>query len=184
MTESFTTMCRNLTVVIGGASSGKSGISEKICLNSRLSRIYLATAQVLDDEMKMKVERHRADRGPLWHTIEQPFSAAEDIARVTQDEVLLLDCATMWLTNHLLAEHNLDRETDALLDSINRAAGEIVVVTNEVGMGIVPDNALSRRFRIAQGTLNRRLAERADCVVGVMAGLPFSLKGPLPEGLA
>ncbi|WP_417249572.1 bifunctional adenosylcobinamide kinase/adenosylcobinamide-phosphate guanylyltransferase [Celeribacter sp.] len=177
-------MCRKFTLVIGGASSGKSDISEKLCVSSGLDRIYLATSRIFDAEMRNKVDRHRTQRGPDWHTVEEPFTADAVIADLQDTQVLLMDCATMWLTNHLLEDANLDAQVNALITAIDAAKGEIVVVTNEVGMGIVPDNALSRRFRIAQGALNRRLAERADCVVGVMAGLPFSLKGPLPEGLA
>ncbi|WP_052453599.1 bifunctional adenosylcobinamide kinase/adenosylcobinamide-phosphate guanylyltransferase [Celeribacter indicus] len=177
-------MCKNLTLVIGGASSGKTNIAEKLCVNSNLTLVYLATAQILDDETRTKVERHRADRGELWRTIEEPFRVDETVIAARRGEILLLDCATMWLTNHLLADHPLAAETDRLLAACARSAAEIVIVTNETGMGIVPENALARRFRIEQGTLNRRLAEHAARVIGVMAGLPFPLKGALPEGVA
>jgi adenosylcobinamide kinase/adenosylcobinamide-phosphate guanylyltransferase len=105
------------------------------------------------------------------------------ISETKPGQILLFDCATLWLTNHLLADHDLERETENLIAAIRHSPAQIVVVSNEVGLGIVPENALARRFRIAQGALNRRLAEEAATVVGVMAGLPFVLKGRLPEGL-
>lgn len=176
-------MCANMTVVLGGASSGKSDFAEKICINSNLSLTYLATAQMFDEEMRTKVERHRTKRGSKWCTIEEPYAADQAISRASAGEILLFDCATLWLTNHLLADHDMDLETEKLLAAIRTTKAEIVVVSNEVGLGIVPENALARRFRIAQGELNRRLAREADTVVGVMAGLPFALKGALPEGL-
>nr|WP_090060738.1 bifunctional adenosylcobinamide kinase/adenosylcobinamide-phosphate guanylyltransferase [Celeribacter neptunius] len=176
-------MCANMTLVLGGASSGKSNIAENMCINSTLNKVYLASAQVLDTEMRTKVDLHRTERGADWCTIEEPLSADRVISEAKADQILLFDCVTMWLTNHLLADHDLDAETENLIDALRRTPAQIVIVSNEVGMGIVPDNALSRRFRIAQGTLNRQLATQASCVIGVMAGLPFALKGVLPEGL-
>lgn len=183
MTESFTKMCRPFTLVIGGASSGKSDFSEKICLNSGLRLNYLATAQVFDEEMRTKVERHRTSRGSGWHTIEAPFDIAIPLSAFGQDDVVLIDCATLWLTNHLLADHDIKTETETLLTAISQSSARIVMVTNEVGQGIVPENALARRFRDEQGRLNRRLAEAAETVIGVMAGLPFVLKGDMPDGV-
>ncbi|MCA0042693.1 bifunctional adenosylcobinamide kinase/adenosylcobinamide-phosphate guanylyltransferase [Celeribacter litoreus] len=177
-------MCKKFTLVLGGASSGKSDISEKLCIYSNLNLTYLASAEVYDEEMRTKVEQHRTKRDANWRTIEEPLRADAVIRAAQADEVLLFDCASLWLTNHLLADHALDEETDQLIAAIQATPAEIVVVSNEVGLGIVPDNALARRFRIAQGQLNRRLASEADCVIGVMAGLPFALKGALPEGLA
>ncbi|TNE67064.1 MAG: bifunctional adenosylcobinamide kinase/adenosylcobinamide-phosphate guanylyltransferase [Rhodobacteraceae bacterium] len=176
-------MCTNMTVVLGGASSGKSDFSEKICVHSGLDRVYLASAQICDEEMRTKAERHRTNRGSDWCTIEEPYAASRVISETLEGQILLFDCATLWLTNHLLADHDLERETENLIAAIRHSPAQIVVVSNEVGLGIVPENALARRFRIAQGALNRRLAEEAATVVGVMAGLPFVLKGSLPEGL-
>ena len=177
-------MCNKLTLVIGGASSGKSDIAEKICRYSNLSRIYLATAQAFDDEMRTKAARHRTNRGPDWHTIEEPFDAASVLTGASEGQIVLLDCATLWLTNHLLAQHDLPQEKARLIDALRKTSAQVVVVTNEVGQGIVPENALARAFRIEQGQLNRDLAAAADCVVGVMAGLPFALKGAMPDGLS
>ncbi|WP_417266827.1 bifunctional adenosylcobinamide kinase/adenosylcobinamide-phosphate guanylyltransferase [Celeribacter baekdonensis] len=183
MTLSFTNMCISFTLVLGGASSGKSEISEKLCFHSQLDRVYLASSQVYDDEMRTKVEQHRTNRGPDWRTIEEPFRADQVILEAKAHQILLFDCATLWLTNHLLADHDIAQETDMLLAALKSCPAQVVIVSNEVGQGIVPENALARRFRIEQGQLNRRLAAEAGTVVGVMAGLPFMLKGDKPEAL-
>lgn len=129
--------------------------------------------------MKAKVATHLRQRGPGWTTYEEPFEAAKRLRQLSEDQICLLDCATMWLTNHLLAEHDLDAVQTELLAAISACRAELVVVSNEVGLGIVPDNALARRFREAQGRLNIALAARADTVVQVTAGLPMVLKGQL-----
>lgn len=125
------------------------------------------------------MDRHLAQRGGNWTTIEDPLDVAAVTPRLTGGDILLMDCATMWLTNHLLADHDLAAETDVLLAAFADCAAEIVVVTNETGLGIVPENALARRFREAQGRLNIALAAQADRVVLVAAGLPLVLKGAL-----
>lgn len=177
-------MCAAVTLVLGGASSGKSNIAENLCLNSELRLIYLASAQAYDEEMRTKVEQHRTRRSQRWTTIEDPFGAPEVIAAQNSETCVLFDCATLWLTNHLLADHDIIAQIDALCSALRKTAAKVVIVSNETGQGIVPENALARRFRIEQGQLNQRLAQVADQVVGVMAGLPFALKGPLPEGIS
>lgn len=167
----------NLTLVIGGAASGKSDFAESLVLATGLEPVYLATAQAFDAEMTEKIRAHRAARDARWRTIEAPIEIAPAIAGLANHQALLLDCATLWLTNLLLGEHDLDLAEAALLDALDRSRGPVVVVTNEVGHGIVPGDALSRRFRQAQGGLNRRLAARAAKVIAVMAGLPLGLKG-------
>lgn len=129
--------------------------------------------------MRAKVDRHILQRGEGWQTIEEPFHAGLVLPQVSSGDVLLMDCATMWLTNHLLADHDLAQETEALLTALAACEGEVVVVTNETGLGIVPENALARRFREAQGRLNIALAAQADRVILVAAGLPLVLKGAL-----
>ncbi|MGV6811768.1 MAG: bifunctional adenosylcobinamide kinase/adenosylcobinamide-phosphate guanylyltransferase [Brevirhabdus sp.] len=171
----------NLTLVIGGAASGKSDFAETLVLNSGLSPVYLATAQAFDAEMKEKISAHRDARAAVWRTIEEPLEIGRHVSTLSKGEALLLDCATLWLTNVLLGDHDMDAAIEALMLALDQAGGPIVIVTNEVGHGIVPADALSRKFRNAQGRLNRRLAERADTVVAVMAGLPLALKGVLPE---
>lgn len=173
----------HLSLVIGGAASGKSAFAEALVRDTGRPRVYVATATATatDDEMRAKIARHRALRGLDWTTVEEPFDMGAALATVAADQVVLVDCATLWLTNHLLAEHDLEAECAALQEALAASAAPVVVVTNEVGQGIVPDNALSRRFRNAQGALNRQLASRAGLVVTVIAGLPLVLKGALPQ---
>ncbi len=186
--ESSGKLQQSLTIVIGGAASGKSSMAERIVRHfvqhAAVPPVYVATAQSCDDEMRRKVAAHRRSRGPDWTTLEAPLDVGEALTGAPPDAAVLIDCATLWLTNHLLAGHDLAAETDRLLAQLGAAPCPVVVVTNEVGMGIVPGDALSRRFREAQGRLNRMLAARAGTVVGAVAGLPLALKGPLPEGAA
>ncbi len=173
-------MYPDLTFVLGGAASGKSAFAEQLVVLSGKQRVYLATSQVFDDEMQDKVQRHIAQRGEGWATVEAPFDLGPALADLTPDDICLIDCATMWLTNHLLAENDLEQAQSAMLQALKSCPAPIVVVSNEVGHGIVPDNALSRRFREAQGRLNIALAAQADLAVQVTAGLPMVLKGQLP----
>lgn len=168
-----------LTIVTGGAKSGKSRFAEALVAGLDRPRIYIATAQVWDDEMRAKVDAHRKDRGPDWHTIEAPRNVVTALAQVPADAVVLLDCATMWLTNCMLAESDLEAEISAVLVALAACPAPVVVVTNELGWSIVPDNALARRFRDAQGRLNQQLAAQAGLVVAVISGLPLALKGTL-----
>lgn len=170
-------MLPKMVLVLGGASSGKSAHAESLVMATGKPRIYLATAQAFDAEMKQKIAAHRSQRGPDWTTVECPLDLAAALANCTGDQVVLLDCATLWLTNILLAERDVPHEEDNLLRALGNCRAPVVVVSNEVGHGIVPDNALSRQFRTAQGRLNQKLAAAADRVVFVTAGLPQVLKG-------
>ncbi len=170
----------NLTLILGGAASGKSAYAESLVSGSGRSRVYVATAQAFDDEMRAKLTRHRQIRGPGWRTIEAPLDLAPALGQASGQEAVLLDCITMWLSNHLLNEHDLEKAETALFSALDTCAAPVVVVANEVGLSVVPENALARRFREAQGRLNQRLAARADLVVNVIAGLPQVLKGNLP----
>jgi len=173
-------MLDKLTLVLGGAGSGKSLWAETLVSQAAQSRIYLATARVWDDEMRNKVESHRLQRGPDWTTIEAPLNISEALESARPDQAVLLDCATMWLSNHLLDENDLRAEEAVFLYALASCKAPVVVVSNEVGMSVVPENALARQFREAQGQLNQRIAAQADLVVAVMAGLPLALKGKLP----
>jgi adenosylcobinamide kinase/adenosylcobinamide-phosphate guanylyltransferase len=168
------------TLVIGGARSGKSAFAERLVAATARPRRYIATAQAWDDEMRARIAEHVADRGAGWQTVEAPLDLASALDAVPEGEAVLVDCATLWLTNHLLAEHDLEAEARGLRDALARCASPVVIVSNEAGWGIVPDNALARRFRDAQGRLNQQLAADAGLVVAVMAGLPIALKGALP----
>lgn len=174
----------NFALVIGGARSGKSVIAETLVKQAGSRRRYIATAEAWDDEMRQRIADHRQQRGENWLTVEAPLDLAGALAEAQPGEVVLVDCLTLWLTNHLLAESDLAAETDRLMAALKACAAPVVLVTNEVGLSIVPENALARRFRDAQGRLNQTVAAGAGLVIGVMAGLPFALKGKLPEGLA
>ena len=170
----------NLSLVLGGAASGKSAFAESLVLQAGEAPAYIATAQVLDDEMAKKVARHQKTRGTGWTTIEEPLDISGALGRLGPRQPVLIDCATLWLTNVILGKHDVDDASDAFLQAVTAFGGSVVVVSNEVGQGIVPDNALSRQFRNAQGRLNQQIAAQADLVVAVMAGLPLTLKGTLP----
>lgn len=144
------------------------------------SKVYIATAQAFDAEMTERIAIHQVDRGSDWRTLEAPMDVAGALASVADDEIVLLDCATLWLSNQLLAEADLKAASETLLTALAVCPAPVVVVSNEVGQGIVPENALARKFRDAQGRLNQDLAAQSDLVVMVAAGLPLVLKGALP----
>ena len=169
-----------LTLVLGGASSGKSSYAESLATMTGAPRHYIATAQAFDAEMKAKIDSHREDRGSDWTTHEAPLDVNPALQAASPGDVVLLDCATMWLSNHLLAESDVAQKSDSLLTSLSDCKAPVIVVSNEVGHGIVPDNRLAREFRNAQGRLNIAIAAQADLVVFVTAGLPLVLKGTLP----
>ena len=167
-----------LTLVLGGARSGKSRHAEGLITASAPPPwIYIATAQALDAEMTERIGHHRARRGSGWDAIEAPHDLAGAIGNVLPDAALLVDCLTLWLTNRMLAEADIETETAALEKALGRRRGPTVMVSNEVGSGVVPDNALARRFADLQGRLNQRIAAHADRVVLVVAGLPLTVKG-------
>lgn len=169
-------MNAQLTLVLGGIASGKSAHAEELAVATGLPRLYLATAQAFDAEMRAKIARHRDARGPHWTTIEEPLDVAAALRRVPAGHVILFDCVTMWLTNHLLAEHDLGAEQAALLSALAACTSPVIAVSNEVGLAGVPENPLARRFANAQGGLNQALAAAASRVTLVTAGLPLVLK--------
>lgn len=171
----------HLTFVLGAAASGKSAFAERLVAATGRRRIYLATADALDEEMQVKIVAHQARRGSGWTTVEAPLDLAPALAAAGPDEAVLIDCATLWLANQMGAKADLTTEESRLLHAIGKCAAPVTVVSNEVGAGVVPDNALARRFRSAQGRLNQGLAARAGLVVQVIAGLPLVLKGTLPS---
>ena len=169
--------------VLGGARSGKSSFAERLVENYGKPKVYIATAQAFDDEMRDRISGHKIARGDGWRLVEAPMNAAETLGQVGAGEVALLDCATMWLTNQLLAETDLQQAVADLVNAIRDCHGDVVIVSNEVGLSIVPENALARRFRDEQGALNFNLAALSDLSVLVAAGLPLVLKGSLPDGM-
>jgi adenosylcobinamide kinase / adenosylcobinamide-phosphate guanylyltransferase len=165
-----------LTLVLGGARSGKSRYAESLVAATPPPWTYVATAQAQDAEMAGRIAHHRARRSAGWHTIEAPHDLAAAIDAAPAGAILV-DCLTLWLTNRMLAEGDIDADTCSLEAALARRGGPAVLVSNEVGSGIVPDNALARRFRDLQGRLNQRLAAGADRVILVVAGLPLIVKG-------
>ena len=164
-----------IELVIGGARSGKSAHAERQALDSGLRVIYLATAQAFDAEMAERIAHHRARRPAGWRSVEEPLALAAALAREAAPEAcVLVDCLTLWLSNVLLAERQ--GEIGRLLAVLPTLPGRIVLVSNEVGWSIVPENALARRFRDEQGRLNQRVAALAGRVTLVAAGLPLVLK--------
>jgi adenosylcobinamide kinase/adenosylcobinamide-phosphate guanylyltransferase len=169
------------TLVLGGARSGKSAIAERLVLSAGLRPLYIATGRAWDDEMASRIAHHRARRGPAWTTIEEPLALADALGRhAAADAAILVDCLTLWVTNLMLAESDVEAETAALAAVLPGLPGRIVVVSNEVGLGIVPDNAMARAFRDHAGRLNQAVAAVAAQVVFTAAGLPLVLK-PVPE---
>jgi len=169
-------MASSLSLILGGAASGKSAFAEKCVLDQGGTPTYIATAQAWDDEMRAKIAAHVAARGDGWTTVEAPLNLPEAIAQ-SGDAPILIDCLTLWLTNLMLADHDVDQATEALIAALDASPAAITMVSNEVGQGIVPDNALSRQFRDAQGRLNIRMATQSTRVAQVIAGLPNVLKG-------
>jgi adenosylcobinamide kinase/adenosylcobinamide-phosphate guanylyltransferase len=166
-----------VTLVLGGARSGKSRYAERLVEAAGSGGTYCATAEAGDAEMARRIAAHRARRGPFWDTVEAPLALAPVIAsEAASDHPLLIDCLTLWLSNLLLAGKPVDEETAALCAALRLAEGPVVLVANEVGMGLVPETPLGRRFRDAAGRLNQELTAHADRVVFVVAGLPLMLK--------
>ena len=162
---------------MGGARSGKSRYAEWMVENVASGGTYCATAEAGDAEMAERIAAHQARRGPLWRTVEEPLGLASVIAtQTTPERPLLIDCLTLWLSNLLLAGKPIDEEAELLCNALRLAAGPVVLVANEVGMGLVPETPLGRRFRDAAGRLNQKVAALADRVVFVAAGLPLVLK--------
>jgi adenosylcobinamide kinase / adenosylcobinamide-phosphate guanylyltransferase len=171
-----------LTLVLGGARSGKSRFAESLIAALpppwQPPWAYIATAEAGDEEMVERIADHRARRGSLWETIEAPRGLASAL-QSCQRRPVLVDCLTLWLSNLMLAGADIDTETAQLEQVLAAAAAPIVAVANEVGYGLVPDHALGRRFRDLQGVLNQRIAARAARVVLVVAGQPLAVKGTL-----
>ena len=170
---------QNLTLVLGGARSGKSRLAEALIRHwaGDATPTYIATAEAFDDEMRARIAKHQTDRGEDWETVEAPMSLPAALMRARARPVLV-DCLTLWLSNLMLAGRPTNGASDALITALQERQAPTVLVANEVGLGIVPDNELGRRFRDAAGYLNQAVAATADAVVFTAAGLPLVLKGP------
>jgi len=166
----------SLTLVLGGARSGKSAHAEGLVTARPAPWTYVATAQAFDDEMAERIALHQARRGDGWTTLDALLDLCEILEALPEGRPMLLDCLTLWLSSQMLAERDVDAECARLTRALSRPRGPWVVVSNEVGLGIVPDNALARRFRDAAGRLNQQVAATADRVVFMVAGLPMQVK--------
>jgi adenosylcobinamide kinase/adenosylcobinamide-phosphate guanylyltransferase len=167
-----------LVLVIGGARSGKSLQAERLVAASGLEPVYIATAEGRDAEMVERIAAHQGRRGAEWRTVEAPHAVEDALAReAAEGRALLVDCLTLWLSNLMLAGADLEARTAQLVDAAKAAPGLRVFVSNEVGLGVVPETVLGRRFRDAQGRLNQAVAAAADTVIFMAAGLPLILKG-------
>jgi adenosylcobinamide kinase/adenosylcobinamide-phosphate guanylyltransferase len=170
------------TLVLGGARSGKSTHAEKLATGTLFGgvprpAVYIATAQAGDLEMATRIMAHRSRRGGAWTTIEEPLKLADALeAAAAHGQPVLVDCLTLWLSNLMHAGADLDQATDELLAAVGDLRSPVIFVSNEVGLGIVPDTPLGRSFRDAQGRLNVRMAERVDRVILMAAGLPLTMK--------
>ncbi len=170
-----------MTLVLGGARAGKSAFAEGLA-QAWKRRVYVATAVATDDEMAARIAAHQARRGSDWRTVEEPVELAAAVRRESAPGTgILVECLTVWLGN--LMHHGLDVDAacEALLESLGTAPGPVVLVANEVGLGIVPDNAMARAFRDHAGRLNQAVARVASRVYFVAAGIPMTLKGPAPD---
>lgn len=163
-----------ITLILGGARSGKSALAESLLPQGGL---YIATAEILDGEMQARIDLHQTRRGAVWTTLEAPLDLAG--ALLGSGQPALVDCLTLWTSNLLLAQRDASQEVEDVIAALQTRSADTVLVANEVGLGIVPDNALARAFRDQAGLVNQKIAAIAGRVVFVAAGLPLVLKGSL-----
>jgi adenosylcobinamide kinase / adenosylcobinamide-phosphate guanylyltransferase len=165
-----------LTFLLGGARSGKSLHAEKLITALPAPWIYVATAQAYDDEMRERIAHHQTRRDAGWQTLDAPLDLADVLRSIQPGKPVLLDCLTLWLSNVMLAERDVQQAVADLCTVLQSPTGPWFVVSNEVGLSIVPENALARRFRDEQGRLNQKVAAVADEVLFLVAGLPMKVK--------
>ena len=174
----------SVTLILGGARSGKSAYGETLVERHAQAtggpRVYLATAEAGDDEMAARIAAHRARRGNRWTTVEEPIALADALSGADEPGgAVLVDCLTLWVSNLMAEGCDVAAESASLVESLDGLDGTVVFVANEVGLGVVPDNAMAREFRDHAGRLNQDMAQRADRVVFMAAGLPLALKGEI-----
>ncbi len=167
-------------LVLGGSRSGKTGFGERLAMRAGETPLYLATAQALDDEMRDRVRLHQEQRHKRFATLEEPLNLATALRKAAgKHDVILVDCLTLWITNLLGANRNVAQAVDELIKTLREIdTARVILISNEVGLGIVPDNPLARMFRDLAGAAHQQLADICDEVHFVIAGLPMTLKGP------
>lgn len=169
---------RGITFILGGARSGKSSFAEGLIKASGMDAIYLATGSAWDDEMSERIGLHKKQRGSFWTTIEEPLDLVGQLESLcAANKAVLVDCLTLWLTNLMMAERDIKNETSRLIAAMAGLEGSVVLVSNEVGLGIVPENRMARDFRDHAGRLHQAVAGAAATVYFVAAGLPLKMKG-------
>ena len=168
------------SLILGGASSGKSAFAEKLVVKSGRKPVYLATCTANDPEMRQRIKRHQERRDGRWRELEVPIDLAGALGWIAADEIVLVDCLTLWLSNLMESNKDINVAIKSLQLQMKAIVSPVVLVSNELGMGLVPDTKLGRQFRDEQGRLNQKIAESADVVTFVAAGLPLCLKGQLP----
>ncbi|WP_084421787.1 bifunctional adenosylcobinamide kinase/adenosylcobinamide-phosphate guanylyltransferase [Henriciella litoralis] len=166
-----------ITFLLGGARSGKSRRAQELAEQVSPDRTFIATAEALDDEMGRRIARHQADRGTGWQTVEAPLDLVAALGSAPLEDAILVDCLTLWLSNLMHHERDVDAESESLCAALEMMTQPVFLVSNEVGLGLVPETKLGRAFRDAQGRLNQRVASVCDVVEFVAAGLPLRLKG-------
>jgi adenosylcobinamide kinase/adenosylcobinamide-phosphate guanylyltransferase len=167
-----------ITFILGGARSGKSSYAEGLIEASGLEAVYLATGRAWDDEMSERIGLHKARRGASWATVEEPLDLVGTLqSQCADNKAILVDCLTLWLTNLMMAERDIEAETAKLVAMLPRLKGAVVFVSNEVGLGIIPENRMAREFRDHAGRLHQAVAGAAATVYFVAAGLPLKMKG-------
>ncbi|MDR7144643.1 bifunctional adenosylcobinamide kinase/adenosylcobinamide-phosphate guanylyltransferase [Rhizobium sp. BE258] len=166
------------TFVLGGARSGKSRFAEQLITDSGLERHYVATGRAWDDEMRARIAAHRDDRGPSWTTHEEPLQLVDCLSAIdSEGRAILVDCLTLWVTNLMMGERDMAAESANLAAWLPKARARLVLVSNEVGLGIVPENRMARDFRDHAGRLHQMIAASAADVYFIAAGLPLKMKG-------
>jgi adenosylcobinamide kinase/adenosylcobinamide-phosphate guanylyltransferase len=169
-------------LITGGARAGKSRYAERLMRARPARHAVIATATAGDPEMAERIARHKAERDKSWDVIEQPISVRSAIRNAARpDRIVLLDCLTLWISNLMAERREIDIEISGLVGTLQNAAGPVIIISNEVGLGIVPENPLARAFRDHLGRANQAVAAVAECAVFMAAGIPIVLKGPLPS---
>ena len=170
---------RNITLILGGARSGKSVFGEKLALNKHLKPIYIFTAQPFDEEMDERIRIHKDRRKKQsWQEVEATINLPAAISELSKKEkVILVDCLSLWLTNLIINERNIDRDITEFLNALEKSPSDVILVSSEVGLGIVPDNEMSRKFRDHLGSLHQRVAAISETVIMMVAGIPIIVRG-------
>ena len=171
------TRLQKTILVLGGARSGKSAYAEELALQHSLQPTYLATGRAWDDEMRQRIDKHKSRRENNWQSIEEPLAVSNLLdEKLASKEVVLLDCLTLWVTNLMLENKDIEAEFEVFQAAVQRFQGTLIMVSNEVGMGIVPENKMAREFRDYVGDLHKRIADIAQEVYLVVAGVPLTVK--------